>query len=386
MKKVILSAIAVTAMLSAQAQQAFETPKFSDNWSIGLDGGVATPLAHHHAFFGDMRGVVGLHFQKRLSPAFALGIEGAWGINTSSWTTHKRHVAFDDSYVGAYGAVNLMNLFGGYNCNGRLFEIELQAGAGWGHEYANEGPDQNIDKDYNYFATKAGVNFNFNVNRHVTISLKPAVVWNMTGSTYTSPDVDQTSAAYTRKLAAFNCMVGVTYNFGRGFVCADIKNQAEIDALNAQINKLRSDIDACAAEGAAVQAKVAALNAELEACKNRKPEVAKKVNDNLQGVRYVFYKFSSSTITKYQQPNVGMLATYLDNHKDAKVVIKGYASEEGNREFNERLAAARAESVKAMLVKKYGIAADRIDAKGEGIGHMFSENSWNRVAICTIED
>ena len=80
-----------------------------------------------------------------------------------------------------------------------------------------------------------------------------------------------------------------------------------------------------------------------------------------------------------------MVASYLKSHKDSKVVVKGYASQDGPKALNEKLAAARAESVKAMLVKKYGIAADRITAEGEGIGHMFSENDWNRVSICTVD-
>lgn len=386
MKKVILTVLAAAGMMAAQAQQAYETPAFGDNWSLGLDGGVTTPLAHGHEFFGDMRGAAGLHLQKQLSPAFALGVEGYWGVNTSSWYGYKRNVAFDNSYVGAYGAINLMNLFGGYNCNGRVFEIEIQAGAGWGHNYANEGADQTRDKDYNYLATKAGLNLNFNLCRALTLSIKPSVTWNMTGSSYEGPiDVEQTSAAYSRKHATFNLMAGLTYNFGPGFKCADTKNQSEIDALNAQINSLRSQIDACNAEAAASQAKKAAVAAELDACKNRKPEVVEKVSDNLQSVRYIFYKVGSSKITIDQQPNVEMVASYLKNHKDSKVVVKGYASQDGNLDFNIKLAKARAESVKTMLIKKYGIAADRITAEGEGVGHMFSENDWNRVSICTLE-
>ena len=40
--------------------------------------------------------------------------------------------------------------------------------------------------------------------------------------------------------------------------------------------------------------------------------------------------------------------------------------------------------MKDMLVKKYGIAANRINAEGQGISNMFDELSWNRVSICEI--
>ena len=81
-----------------------------------------------------------------------------------------------------------------------------------------------------------------------------------------------------------------------------------------------------------------------------------------------------------------MVAEYLKHNPKSKVVIKGYASPDGNIEFNKKLAAARAESVKTMLVDKYNISSDRITAEGEGIGEMFIENDWNRVSICTLED
>ncbi|MDE6383164.1 MAG: OmpA family protein [Paramuribaculum sp.] len=385
---------------AANAQTAYYTPSFGDNWSIGLDGGVTTPLARHHAFFGDMRGAFGLHIQKQISPVFAVGVEGSLGVNTSSWggktffdvfenygVSGRSKTAFDNMYVGAYGSVNLFNLFGGYKT--RVFDMELVAGAGWGHNFYNDGammPYTPEAQDQNYFATKAGLNFNFNVCENLTIALKPSVSFNMTGTAYEPLDVDQTSCAYNRKHAAFNLMASVNYNFGPGFVTADTKNQAELDALNATLNGLRAELDACLATTAANAANLAALQAELDACKNRAPQVIEKVTDNLQSVRYVFYKVGSSKITADQQPNVEMVASYLKHHKDSKVVVKGYASQDGNLDFNLKLAAARAESVKTMLVNKYGIDAARITAEGCGIGKMFTENDWNRVAICTLED
>ena len=43
-------------------------------------------------------------------------------------------------------------------------------------------------------------------------------------------------------------------------------------------------------------------------------------------------------IDNSQLPNVERIATYLRNHKEAGVVIKGYASPEGSAEVNERIA------------------------------------------------
>ncbi len=376
MKKMIVMAALAAGAMAASAQTAIESPRFFDNWSIGLDGGVTTPMTNH-AFFGDMRGIVGLHIDKQITPAFALGVEGAFGINTSTVRGPHSYTAFDNSYVGAYGAVNLMNLFGGYPCQRRVFEIEAVAGAGWGHLYETE-----VD-DYNYFATKVGLNFNFNVSQNVTIALKPSIVWDMT-----TRGAEQSSAAYNANYADVNIMAGVTYHFGNGFKCVTPYNQSEIDALNGVINDLRGTVEAQAAANAALQDVNDGLEADLAACMSRKPEVIKEVqtNNNLSSVRYVFFKIGSHAIGADQQPNVEMIAAYMKNHPESKVVVKGYASPDGPEEVNIRLANQRAQAVKDSLVKRYKISADRIKAEGEGIGNMFKEESWNRVAICVLDE
>ena len=89
-------------------------------------------------------------------------------------------------------------------------------------------------------------------------------------------------------------------------------------------------------------------------------------------------------ISRAQQPNVERVATFLKNHKKATVTIKGYASPEGSKEINEKLAKNRAKAVRDMLVNQYKISAKRISYDGQGVGNMFSEPDWNRVSICNI--
>lgn len=383
MKKYILCGIALaTGCMAVNAQEYVERTKAFDNWSIGIDAGVTTPL-HGYGFFKSMRPLVGLHIQKQISPMFGIGAEGQFGINTSGFGTYgdnfiKSNNVFDDSYVGAYGTLNLMELFGGFQCEPRKFTIDAVLGAGWGHDFYPESQGG----DYNFFATKAGLNFNYNVCPNFTISLKPSVIWDMSDA-----GVRHTSAAYNANHARFNIQAGFTYNFGPGFKCVVLPPDysAQVAALNDQVNALRGQAADAAAALAAATAQNADLAAALAACQAQPTTVVNPVTNNLQSVRYVFYKNASSVITPDQMPNVEMIAQYLKNHPDAKADIKGYASATGAEEFNIKLANARAESVKNALIKKYGIKADRITAKGEGIGHMFSEESWNRVAICILD-
>ena len=101
---------------------------------------------------------------------------------------------------------------------------------------------------------------------------------------------------------------------------------------------------------------------------------------------YHYFRQGKSSVDASQLPNVERVASYLKKYADSKVVIKGYASPEGSVEVNARIAAARAEAVKTILVNKYKISASRITAEGQGVGDMFTEPDWNRVSICTIED
>ncbi len=376
MKKFFLaSALVGCCVMGASSQELIERPTFGDNWQIGLDAGVTTPLKGH-SFLGNIRPAIGVHVGKQVSPLFGLGIESMFGINTSS-VNGGRHskTAFDDSYLGAYGTFNLTNAFLGFSCDQRPFTVDALLGIGWGHEFVSYGSDTN------HIDAKAGLNFNFAVSDNFSIALKPSVQWNLTGN-----GTPYKNMGMNAHRANFNLAVGFNYNFGPGFECVTCPpdNSAELSELNSRVNALRADIDGRDAALAAANARNAELTAALAAAESKPAKVVKE--NTLSSVRYVFFKIGSSVITPDQMPNVDMIAAYLNNHPKAKVQIRGYASPDGSIEVNERLATARAQSVKNSLIKKYRIAADRIDAKGEGIGTMFAEESWNRVSICTLEE
>lgn len=391
MKKLILMAALALGVVSANAQVTVEGSKFTDNWSFGVKGGMVTPMKHH-AFFGNARGIAGVELRKQITPSFGLGVEGEWSVNTSSWMDFKSCTVFDHQYVGAFGALNLMNAFAGYKGTPRTFEIEAVAGAGWLHAY-NHGKNAYQDDAANSWATKVGLNFNFNLgeSKAWTIAIKPAILWNMGGSTKDFPgsNMHGVSCQYDANAAVVELMAGVTYHFKNSngthsFVTARLYDQNEIDALNAQINGLKADLENCAGNNAALQQKVNNLQAELDAC-NKKQPIVKEVVKDLNNVHYVFFRLGSSYIQENQKPSIEMTAQSLKNDANAKVDIKGYASPEGSKAINARLSQRRADAVKNVLVKKYGIDASRINAEGEGVGSVFSVPSWNRVAISTVK-
>ncbi len=383
MKKIILFAALAMGAVASQAQTTVAGSKFFDNWSFTLKGGMVSPM-ENVGFFKAARGVAGAELRKQITPIFGLGVEGEWSVNTSSWTGLKSANTFDHQYVGVFGTFNFMNAFAGYTGAPRVFELEAVAGTGWLHAYY----PHTVEEDGNSWATKVGLNFNFNLGeaKAWTISLKPAILWNMNHHGIES-NVLGYAANYDSNHAVVELEAGVTYHFGNSngthhFTLVRPYDQAEVDALNAQINALRADLDACGVNNAALLAQIADLQAQLDAC-NRRPAAVEKVVKDLNNIRYVFFNISSAVIQPNQQPNVAMVADAMKDNK-ATVTVDGYASKDGSLAFNEKLAQRRADAVKKELVNRYGIAADRVNAQGKGIGDLFSENDWNRVAVCTV--
>ena len=102
--------------------------------------------------------------------------------------------------------------------------------------------------------------------------------------------------------------------------------------------------------------------------------------------RDIFFLINKAVIRDSEASKINDIVTYLNENKDAKVQVTGYADAgTGNDKVNDRIAAKRADSVVAAL-KKAGISADRItfDSKGARV-QPFADNDSNRVSICIAE-
>lgn len=376
MKKFIAVIVACLTCSGIYAQRAYEGANLGDNWSIGIHAGVTTPLTHS-AFFPNMRATWGLGIGKQLTPFFGMGVEAMTSINTTASKT-----AFDNTNVSLLTSVNLSNLFAGYWGTPRLFEIETVAGLGWLH-YA-----QNGNGDRNSISSKLGLNFNFNLGeaKAWTIGIKPALVYDLNAC-------GERNVGFNANRAAWEITAGLKYHFrcsnGKHHISfAKLYDQAEVDALNEQVNNLRQTNVDQEAELTAANQRNAELEQQLADCKNQGPVI---VTDTITSHKktlesVVTFRQGGVSVVASQTPNVERIATYLKNHEKATVSIKGYASPEGKVEVNARIAQQRADAVKSLLVKRYKIAENRITAEGQGVGNMFEEPDWNRVSICTIHE
>ncbi len=375
MKKSLLLLAGVLCLGSLNAQTEEQHVKFRDNWSIGVNGGILTPMSHS-AFFKNARATMGIDINKQLSPIYGLTFENMWSINT-----FESNAAFDASNLMLLHRVNLNNVFCRYNNKPDLFEVELLGGFGWLHVNDAYDTDEGM-KDGNWISSKVGLNLNFNLGEKKawTVALKPAVVWNITR-------FDQHHIDYQSDQAAWEITAGVTYHFknssGKHYFINGCNHASQIAALNATIGTMEAEAAGKDRALANAQNTINDLQKELNDCRNKKVVPPAKVVNTAEYA--VVFRQSSSRVDALQLPNIDRLASYLKKNPNAKVVISGYASPEGDANFNQKLSVKRAEAVKKILVKDYLIDESRIDASGKGVGTIFEKGKYNRVSMCVAE-
>lgn len=374
MKKLGLLLTAAAMAVSVSAQTVTESKTF-DNFYIGINGGVATKTTGHK-WMSDLNPNAGLRIGRYFTPVFGLAAESnAYFSNKPMASTGTAVRAINTSLLGT---INFSNWFGGYQGEPRAFEVVGLFGYGWGHLFGNTEAYHKMNHDN--LTSKAAIDFVFNLgtNKAWQFYVEPAIVWALNGDG-TQPIEYNINKSFVQLNAGF------VYKFKNSngtnnFTIAQLRDQAEIDGLNAQINSLRSDLNGKDAQLSDKDRQISDLQKALDECNNKKPAYVKPATaTNLQPT--VLFRQGQSVIDRAQMPNVELIANYMKNHKNANVTIKGYASPEGSTELNQRLSENRAKNVKNLLVQKYKIAADRLTTIGMGeTDKLFKEIDFNRVA------
>ena len=385
MKKLFLMFVAATFAANVSAQNTVITSnKFGDNWYLGIKGGVATPMQK----FGDagfMKGFAanaGLRLGKNLTTVFGLAVDADAYImsKSDSKSLMGNKTIVNATNVSLLGTFNLSNLFGTYKGEPRAFELIALYGFGWEHTFGG------LSKA-NGLTSKAALDFAFNLGaaKAVQLYLEPAVVFGLQDyGTGMSNALAGGNMKYDSRNGLFQLNAGLNFKFGNSngthnFAKAELRNQGEIDQLNAKINELRAESNSKDGKIAAANRTISDLQAQLTACQNKPAPTAKVVvKQNAQLQPIVIFGQGKSTIDAAQYASVEMVAKYMRNHKDAKILVKGYASPEGDAEKNKALSEARAQSVKNALIKRYKIAADRVSTEGMGAtADLSEENDFN---------
>ena len=388
MKKIFLSVMFTGAAVAANAQKvkvqrvkAINYAHTLDNWQVGVNVGGYTPTAGY-PFFKSTRFNFGAEISKQISTGFRFGIDATAYIDNNS-DGYRNPLTIDYTNVAILANFNLNNIFGGYKGAPRKFEVEAFAGIGWLHFFY-----QGRGNDLNEMSAKYGANFWFNLgeSRAWAIKFSPSILYLIDQGL-----PQQQANSLNSKFPYAQANLGLVYRFkgsnGKHYftfyepsVHAPVveDNSAVVEDNSAALSQKERELED------AIN-RINQLERELETVKEKQQvETAAQAKKPLESI--ISFKQGRSIVEDSQLPNVERIATYLREYPNSRVVIKGFASPEGSVEANERIAKARAEAVKAILVKQYKIDAERIVAEGNGVGNVFSKPEWNRVSIVTIQE
>ncbi|MGP1596947.1 MAG: OmpA family protein [Prevotella denticola] len=381
MKKLVLMLAAASMAASVSAQTVAESKTF-DNIYVGINGGVATKTTGHK-WLSDLDPNAGIRVGRYFTPVFGLAVEGNAYFSNKPWGSTGTVVRATN--VSLLGTVNLSNWFGGYKGEPRVFEVSALYGLGWAHLFTSDKAFKELTSGQrNRMTSKAALDFafNFGSEKQWQVYVEPSINFAFLGQSTkktarikntvppTTELVDYTTdygykagsnagqPAYNINNSFVQLNAGVVYKFKNSngthnFTIVTPRDQAEIDALNAQINELR----------------------------NRKPEViTKEVVKEVPAVKeftvsdLVFVTFAQG---KYALTNDAKSA--LNNIKEGShVQVIGTASPEGSKEINDRLSQARADVV-ANYLKARGVNVD--EATGKGVQGTTS----NRLAVVYVK-
>ena len=442
MKRLLFTLLAGTTLVGARAQYtAF--PKFSDNWSVTVAGGVVHPLIYEPQP-KLLTPTLTVGMKKQLTSAFSLGVD----VDYVSWNNKLSLTRYERSQVHVVGSLNLGNLFAGSVGQPRLFEVEVKGSAGWGHIFDKS---RRTSPDANYLVSKWGIDltYNFGSHRRWGLGLRPSVRFDLRN------DGAANYESFNANRAELDIALGLTYRFGKKMVVphkmvisspmqrtsviyssvpavlegsaspvvngamepgvgksttamsvpdglslgenptADpktmhffLKEMANRDETIATQKQRIAELEMLLAKivDHPQSTQIAASHRDTLAVKTAPPVVAKKATPQatLKLETIVSFGFGRVVVDAPQFPNVERVANYLKAHPRAKVKVRGYASPAGPLATNIRMAKQRAESVMNLLIAQYGIAENRIDADGNGVGNFFREAEWNSVAICSV--
>ena len=321
MKKIITLLVALFMTFGLATAQTVERNGVFSNMYVGINGGaIHNPVSNYDNFkFNTLNWNVGLELGKNITPVTGVSLVGY------VMPTFEDGFALDATNVNANIKFNLMNLFAGYKGQPRVFEIQTVTGIGWDHFFNGNNP--------NDMSLNAGLEFDFNLGKERAwyITFTPQVVCHEV--------LRAQNIAPMVKGADFQANLGLAYRFGskktgsHNFVICPYTHTED------EYEEICNMYDECMNKPATIDTVIVEKTVEVE----------KIVEVSTNNTVLTFAK-NSSTITNTEMQRLDIFMANVD--KNANVKIVGSAdTKTGSEDYNMNLAAARAEAVKAVLVK-----------------------------------
>lgn len=260
---------------------------------------------------------------------------------------------------------DVVNYFTTYR-EDRVFHVIPYLGVGLGYVGKVDMKKESYDRNVLLPLVNGGIQFKFRLAKIVDLNLEVASTATTETRFTDKVRVNREDFKKYRMGLLSSAQIGLTFHLGKKeFTPVTPMDYALIDDLNNTLNSLRAE------------------NAELSKRPESCPECPEVVEtEDVVIGNVVYFRINSAKIDKNQIINVYNTAQWIKNNT-GNIILVGYADRDtGTSAYNMKLSQRRAEAVKDMLVKKFGISADRIKTSWEGSDvQPYSQNDWNRVVI-----
>lgn len=357
MKKFLfMFALLFCAIVGVNAQKSYEVSKVFDNVSVGITGGISSPL--HFNSVTPFNTNFGLKLQKDFTPVVGVQVEGLAFVNDNNFSDVKTWVKATN--VGVNHVVNMTNLFCGYKGSPRTFEVSTVFGFGWLHswtshyELESDGSDNHIDD----LSAKSGVDLAFNLgnDKQHSIVLTPAIYWNLTRDN---------KVQFNKNNAQLALNVSYVYHFKTSNGTHHFKVH-DVGLMNDRINKLTE-------ENIGYENIVKSLNNEKSDLNKEIKKLNERCETLVDNVLWaVQFKQGSSELSSDAKK---LLDKVIKLNKPVDVVAT--ASPEGSKSVNDALSEKRATAVANYLINN-GVTVKSI----KGVGVKTKES--NRLGLITL--
>ena len=91
----------------------------------------------------------------------------------------------------------------------------------------------------------------------------------------------------------------------------------------------------------------------------------------------ILFAADSVNIAESQMERLGLVAEYIKNHPGENVIVGGFTSNKTPEAKIDALTTQRANNVRNMLIKNYGIAESRLTSIGVGVSTKYDDTTFN---------
>ena len=355
-----------------QTQKEYQYPNYSfwSNWSLGANGGMTLNLDRAGDEEIQPSWGFGLFVSKELNHVWDLRLQGnLHNVKNGMGKSASMTVGFTFSIIDAIK---------GYNPE-RAWKFYLLGSAGMGIDKSGV-----IVEDYGqvYYLAGAGLGLSYRFAERWTAALEANAYF--PGDLGSPFDGFKGYYAYTSLGLAYN--FGVTATDKARIAQEAMLTQENFDALTQERDQAKNELEVSKKSERALREKVAALekaqvnNEKLAKSEEELAKLRAQI-DQIKKEQLTFYALPLSilySVDEYRVPATEMkkmkaIARVMNDNPDYKFTIVGFADYTGSADYNQKLSEKRAEEAKKVLVKKYGIAEDRLIIAGKGQGDSFGD-------------